>query len=59
MLHENEDEIILRLMNAMTKRPNMLLGISKGFPYKGFSDGKFQKMFKNTSEHFMKQPQVQ
>ena len=31
----------------MTKGPKMILGVTKGFPYKGFSDIKIQKMVKN------------
>lgn len=29
-----------KIMNVMTKRPGMLLGVTKGFSYKGFFDEK-------------------
>ena len=36
-------------MNVMTRRPEMVLGATKGFRYKGFFDERQAKMAKNGS----------
>jgi hypothetical protein len=37
----------------MTKRPGMLLGCNKGFPYKGFSDVRYIKRQDQTTNAFI------
>jgi hypothetical protein len=51
-LYEVEkDEVLAKIMNVMTRRPGMVLGTTKGFPYKGFSDVKYMKLSKNSKLH--------
>ena len=35
-----EQDLLNKILDVMMKRPGMVLGVTKGFKYKGFSDNK-------------------
>lgn len=44
MTIDPEQDLLDKILGVMYKRPGMLLGVNKGFKYKGFSDGKYVKL---------------
>ena len=42
--YDPEQFLLNRIFGAMTKKPEMMLGISKGMNYKGFLDWKHAKL---------------